>query len=241
MVNGSNNQPFAKAVVISWRCPRSQPRCRAVQHLPQDATSWGLSQIREEAEKKQIPWSWILAYVLFVMQYPYTGGSDTKTSRKVLTFTCRPPGICPFWWAIVGSTTDVRGSCNILKVVINHQRLLKVLCDPSCVTSDRVNLPTPGEVPAHSHLEPEHILTHWTPCFVGFSTPGLLASLRPVDIGSATIKSHHWIQGWWLCTFLVLSFLSFFPFHYAFSQVLFFMLLDCCFSNQNGYNYLFLP
>lgn len=137
---------------------------------------------------------------------------------------------------------DVRGSCNILKVVIKHQTLT-VLCDPLCVTSDRVKLPSPGEVPGHFLLEPEPILIHWNMCFEGYPTPGLRLwpSLWLRDFEIATIKSHHWIPGAWLCIFPLLSFLYLFSFPlYIFLGVIF-MLLDCCFSNQNGYKYLVLP
>lgn len=84
------------------------------------------------------------------------------------------------------------------------------------ISSPSVKLPVPGKTSGHSHLS-------WASNNpVDFVFCGLPLSLMDQDCNHhwtmeiAVIKFHHWIQGWWLCTFLSYFFLSF-PFYVFFS------------------------
>lgn len=148
-------------------------------------------------------------------------------SQKVLTLTCRPQGICPFWWAIVGSTTDVRGNCNILKFVINHWRLESAPWSPMYyIRQCKTPHPRGGTwtFPPGIWVYWAYIINALNLVFCGLPHPW-------IKTVTMSLTSGHWkcnnqvlslnprVVTMYLST-LILTF-SFFPFHYTFSQVLF--------------------
>lgn len=134
---------------------------------------------------------------------PFTNDSDVKTpfQGSTRTLTLSPEDIHPFWWGTAGSAS-LTWELPRLRRCPKPSASPEVPCVPQCSIRQCKTIPP----------DPEHTLTHCNLCFAGFPTPSgsrLGPSLWPMDIKTATFKSHSRIQAWWYLSTLILSFFIF--------------------------------
>lgn len=133
MINGSDNQPCAKAAVFAddvngistgAGCVSTRGWLQKINTYL--ARTWVLSQVQEEANKKQILCAGIVLFIMPISSFmqlaqvrqPLQGRyGDIQTWAQ----TCSSLLMGKDWL----SYADMRSSCHVLEGVINHHRPLK--------------------------------------------------------------------------------------------------------------------